>query len=171
MATNYPEQWKDPRWQRKRLEAMNRADWKCENCDDKETTLNVHHKLYIKGRMVWEYELHELAVLCEPCHQEEHADRGVLNQLLAEAGIASLKQTIALVAGYLNANAVVHPGTAYMAREQSEPFYEIGLAAAALEYLGATVTRELVHRVVKAHPELPMKTFLSAIDEWDDEGR
>jgi hypothetical protein len=72
-------------WQRRRLERLEQAGWECQNCGDKSTTLHVHHKQYIKGRMAWEYDDLELAVLCEPCHESEHADQSVLKQLLAQA--------------------------------------------------------------------------------------
>ena len=39
----YVEKLKDPRWQRKRLEILQRDDWKCYWCKDDKTTLNVHH--------------------------------------------------------------------------------------------------------------------------------
>lgn len=68
----YQELLKDPRWQRKRLEIMERADFACEKCHDKTTTLNVHHERYVRGRAPWEYENDELHCLCERCHAQEH---------------------------------------------------------------------------------------------------
>lgn len=70
--TSYSVLLKDPRWQKNRLEAMERAGWCCELCGDKESMLNVHHKKYFKGRMPWEYDSEQLAVLCESCHTLEH---------------------------------------------------------------------------------------------------
>jgi hypothetical protein len=73
MATlSYREQLRHPNWQRLRLEAMQRAGFKCEKCGTATTTLNVHHKRYVQGRLAWEYALSELEVLCEPCHEAEH---------------------------------------------------------------------------------------------------
>lgn len=73
MATKnaYFEKLRDPRWQRMRLEVMNRDEFTCQNCFDSESTLNVHHRVYVKGRDPWEYPLPALVTLCEPCHQEE----------------------------------------------------------------------------------------------------
>jgi hypothetical protein len=68
----YSEQLRDPRWQRKRLETMQRDDWKCCRCSRGDVTLNVHHREYINGRMPWEYELEMLETLCEPCHNRHH---------------------------------------------------------------------------------------------------
>ncbi len=63
---------RDPRWQKKRLEVLNRAGWECEMCGDKESTLHVHHKQYFKGREPWEYDDEQLSVLCECCHAAQH---------------------------------------------------------------------------------------------------
>jgi hypothetical protein len=82
MAT-YSELLRDPRWQKIRLKKLEAADWRCERCMDAETTLNVHHKRYVKGRMPWEYDEAELAVLCEPCHEAEHESKDLRTELLA----------------------------------------------------------------------------------------
>lgn len=69
---SYAEQLKDPRWQRKRLERLAASDWKCKVCGDATKPLNVHHKIYVRGRLPWEYSGDELDVLCEDCHAAEH---------------------------------------------------------------------------------------------------
>ncbi len=79
----YREQLLHPNWQRKRLEALQKAEFHCERCSDGDNTLHVHHKRYVKGRLAWEYELGELAVLCEACHEEEHQDQQLRSELLA----------------------------------------------------------------------------------------
>jgi len=68
---NYKEQLKDPRWQKKRLETFERDNWTCQMCWDKESPLAAHHKLYIKGRMAWEYDK-EIITLCDDCHDRVH---------------------------------------------------------------------------------------------------
>ncbi len=45
----------DPRWQKKRLEIMQRDGFECRDCSDGKETLNVHHAYYIPGRKPWEY--------------------------------------------------------------------------------------------------------------------
>lgn len=73
MATKtYYEKLKDPRWQKKRLEVMQRDGFDCTSCHDGATsTLNVHHRVaYRKNTDPWEYELDELVTLCEGCHAE-----------------------------------------------------------------------------------------------------
>jgi len=66
--SNYSELLKSPHWQKKRLIIMSRDKLKCKKCGDSETTLHVHHKLYINGLKPWEYENNQLITLCEDCH-------------------------------------------------------------------------------------------------------
>lgn len=101
---SYGEQLKHPFWQRKRLEVLNAAEFHCENCGDGESTLHVHHKRYVKGRMAWEYEAHELAALCDGCHQEAHRITELIGLLLANTdpdGPWSLNGCLTLLAGWL----------------------------------------------------------------------
>jgi hypothetical protein len=62
----YSEKLKDPRWQRKRLEVMQRDGFTCLCCGDTKTTLNVHHKQYHGDP--WEAPMDSLETLCEDCH-------------------------------------------------------------------------------------------------------
>lgn len=73
--TSYGELLRDPRWQRKRLEIMQRADFRCEQCGTDRITLNVHHLRYFRGRNPWEYEGRYLVCLCEPCHALQHPEK------------------------------------------------------------------------------------------------
>jgi 5-methylcytosine-specific restriction endonuclease McrA len=65
----YWELLKDPRWQRKRLEVMERDGFACVYCDSAEKTLNVHHSYYERGNAPWEYPDSSLHTLCEDCHR------------------------------------------------------------------------------------------------------
>lgn len=65
---------KDPRWQKKRLEVLQRDDFVCQECFDSESTLHVHHKYYRKGQAPWDYPLRALITLCESCHKNESKD-------------------------------------------------------------------------------------------------
>lgn len=67
----YAEKLKDPRWQKKRLEVLNRHNFTCEYCGATELTLHVHHRYYISGRMPWEYPDFCYQVLCFQCHGME----------------------------------------------------------------------------------------------------
>ena len=66
--SEYFELLKHPNWQRKRLEILQRDDFQCRLCSDKNTTLNVHHLKYLPERKPWEYENKDLITLCEDCH-------------------------------------------------------------------------------------------------------
>lgn len=79
MKKTYWEKLKDPRWQKKRLEAMQAAEFTCQVCMDQESTLHVHHKQYFKGREPWEYEVAQLSVLCEGCHEYQHKSEDAYN--------------------------------------------------------------------------------------------
>ncbi len=64
----YSTKLKDPRWQPKRLEILNRDKFTCRLCNDTKTTLHVHHLKY-KGNP-WDVNENDLVALCEYCHQE-----------------------------------------------------------------------------------------------------
>lgn len=78
--TNYQKQWKDPRWQKKRLEIFNRDDFTCKNCSRKDAELNVHHLYYVKGEKPWECEDRALVTLCSACHEEWHRLKAMLDK-------------------------------------------------------------------------------------------
>ena len=67
--SNYSTKLKDPRWQKKRLQIMNRDKFKCKLCGDEETTLNVHHIEYT-AEHIWDEPKENLITLCEHCHSE-----------------------------------------------------------------------------------------------------
>lgn len=69
--SEYSQKLRDPRWQKKRLEIMQRDKFTCQECLDDASTLNVHHCYYEKGKSPWEYDDGSLITLCETCHQEE----------------------------------------------------------------------------------------------------
>lgn len=83
---SYAELLKDPRWQRRRLEMLSAAGWMCRSCFGENKTLHVHHRVYRKGAMPWEYTDAELIVLCERCHVWIHAIMKNLERILATAG-------------------------------------------------------------------------------------
>lgn len=69
----YTEKFKDPRWQKKRLDILSRDDFTCRMCYDGSSTLHAHHLYYVSGRDPWEYPDHSIITLCEECHKEEHS--------------------------------------------------------------------------------------------------
>lgn len=66
---------KSPKWQKRRLEIMNRDNFTCQLCGDKDTMLNVHHLCYHNDKNIWEYDDWEMITLCENCHKEEHSSQ------------------------------------------------------------------------------------------------
>jgi len=83
MAKSYYEKLKDPRWQKKRLEILERADFCCEDCGDEESTLHVHHGYYEKGLDPWDYANNTLWCLCEGCHFEIEIELTKIRKILA----------------------------------------------------------------------------------------
>jgi len=96
----------DPRWQRKRLEVLEAAGWRCEYCSDGENTLHVHHSHYVKGRKPWEYERSELRALCADCHEEHHTQKGRLDALVSQVDPILLGEIVAMAYGFARASAI-----------------------------------------------------------------
>lgn len=99
---DYKSQYMHPKWQKRRLEMLESAEYKCQSCEDTEKTLHVHHKRYIKGRDVWDYADSDLNVLCETCHQLEHSTRDNLNEILARLESYQTSDLTCLLVGFLN---------------------------------------------------------------------
>lgn len=100
-APTYSELLKDPRWQRRRLEILNRANFQCEECEADNQTLHVHHKLYRKGAKPWEYAPEELQCLCEDCHRGRHGLSGILQATLARLSLRDLEQVLGYARGLI----------------------------------------------------------------------
>jgi hypothetical protein len=73
--SEYSEKFKDPRWQRKRLEILERDGWCCQKCYDPQNPLHVHHRYYEQGKDPWDYPDEALVSLCEECHLYEKESR------------------------------------------------------------------------------------------------
>lgn len=69
---DYKEQIKSPKWQKKRLEILDRDNFECVVCGASDKPLHVHHKKYIAGRDYWDYPDELLVTLCEDCHKKFH---------------------------------------------------------------------------------------------------
>jgi len=86
-STPYWKLLKDARWQRKRLEIMERDNFTCRSCGksdkDEGTTLNVHHAYYIKGRKPWEYAPNLLTTICSECHELRHQWKREVDEAIA----------------------------------------------------------------------------------------
>ena len=80
----YQEKLKDPRWQKKRLEILDRDEWCCQICGDGESTLHIHHKYY-NNCDPWDCPEDALITLCEDCHKEESEKRPSQEKRLIKA--------------------------------------------------------------------------------------
>jgi hypothetical protein len=70
----YSDKLKDPRWQKKRLEILDRDNFTCKACGDTQETLNVHHIFYLPHKEPWDIPSGFLVTLCESCHKPEPCD-------------------------------------------------------------------------------------------------
>jgi len=62
-------------WRTFREELLRLHDGVCGRCyrgQPEGVVLQVHHKIYIRGRLPWEYPPEACEVLCKGCHAEEH---------------------------------------------------------------------------------------------------
>lgn len=79
-TVEYFAQFKDVRWQKKRLEILTEHalgdEWQCDNClsgKEEGVSLHVHHGYYEQGKAPWEYGNDTLWVLCDQCHDDAHS--------------------------------------------------------------------------------------------------
>lgn len=71
----YSELLQDPRWQKKRLEILEYAGWRCQICGAQNITLHVHHSRYIKNKKPWQYPSGSLIAVCKPHHEMLHPEK------------------------------------------------------------------------------------------------
>lgn len=127
--SSYFEKLKDPRWQKKRLEVLEKSSWACDLCGDTENTLHVHHKQYIKGREPWEYTAEQLSTLCDSCHESNHSvdDRLVLSiSVLPMDGPNCRDEIASLISGFSNqplSDESAKPNRAYLCGELAKLFF------------------------------------------------
>ncbi len=90
----YSEKLKNPKWQRKRLEILERDDFKCVYCNDQETELQIHHLKYTE--QPWKSPNKDLITLCKHCHHVVSKDNNlkevhsIIKNLYDKDGIISL---------------------------------------------------------------------------------
>lgn len=106
---------KHPLWQKRRLEIMQRDNFTCQICGkgiNDGTTLNVHHKQYIYGKMPWEYDNTNLVTLCEKCHKIQHCGNNknnngiVFYRALLKDGVFTIREKI--IISYLLSNKITN---------------------------------------------------------------
>jgi len=81
MGKDYIERLKNPKWQKLRLDVMQRDNFMCIACGDRESTLNVHHKYYKKNFEPWDYPKESLVTLCQQCHEREEKYKQYFDEL------------------------------------------------------------------------------------------
>lgn len=78
----YADKLRDPRWQKKRLEILEKHDWTCDGCGHTTKSLNVHHRWYKAKQDPWNYEDHWYSVLCCDCHDYEHQSENSIQLII-----------------------------------------------------------------------------------------
>lgn len=91
----YSDKLRDPRWQKLRLEIMQRDRFTCLFCGSGLTggkNLQVHHILY-KRRDPWDYPEYLYQTVCENCHEErqELTDKAVDSVRIAVSKVPSIR--------------------------------------------------------------------------------
>ena len=82
MSKSYREKLKSVEWQKKRLNVLSEARWRCRECGIEKEQLQVHHVLYLPGRDPWDYPDHLLLCLCDRCHVErQHIELKVFSNV------------------------------------------------------------------------------------------
>ncbi|MFP4017948.1 MAG: HNH endonuclease [Bacteroidales bacterium] len=76
----YAEKLKDPKWQKKRLEILERDNWTCQVCGNTKKTLHVHHFKYNSNP--WNTPELFLTTVCEDCHREVQEGQNAINRAI-----------------------------------------------------------------------------------------
>lgn len=168
---SYAEQLRHPFWQRKRLQVLERDGWSCTTCGARETTLHVHHKRYIKGRQVWEYELDDLVSFCENCHASDHSARELLDEMLSRSTTLQTPAWIAgVVGGLLYGSYSIDGSIADRARMVDWRAFDVGLlacAAGALDARNLALVARDIYRLAYGYGAPIDPVMLSEIERWE----
>ena len=82
--SEYGDKLRHPLWQKKRLQILERASWRCSSCDSEDKTLHVHHLRYT-GENPWDTADEFLECLCEVCHERREEANRMLQEMFREA--------------------------------------------------------------------------------------
>jgi hypothetical protein len=138
----YAEQLRHPQWQRRRLQVLDAAGWRCTCCSADDKPLHVHHRLYVKGRLAWEYSDAELVALCEDCHEHEHEQRAELEAIIGQVQGEEKACLVEVVRGYAAAS------TGARIQDSHDPVYfMVGEIARKLQGLPFVELRDLHARL------------------------
>lgn len=100
---------KDPRWQKKRLEILQRDDFRCKNCNASDKELHVHHNYYIFGVDIWDYEDDCYDTLCYECHIKATNINREIKEILKKAKFRRFAElrNILIMSEYLSMDELV----------------------------------------------------------------
>ena len=85
MESGYQRLLRNPLWQKRRLDVLNAANWRCQDagCSNSEVPLEIHHCYYLYGKKPWDYPSDAFLALCEQCHEKrQQLERDIKLQLL-----------------------------------------------------------------------------------------
>lgn len=101
MSPEYRSKYDDPRWQKMRLEIMQRDSFRCRDCGNSHNKLNVHHCRYVRNP--WEVEPIFLLTLCESSHEKrqelENAAKLAMALIFAQSTPQQLKSFADMLSG------------------------------------------------------------------------
>lgn len=99
MSKTYSEKLKDPRWQKKRLEILERDKFTCQSCKSKTKTLHVHHVEYENNKNPWDYNSGILQTLCKDCHLKLSGLLKIIKRNMQDYSVSFLDK-LDLIMGY-----------------------------------------------------------------------
>lgn len=118
----YKEKLEDPRWQKKRLEILNRDNWVCQCCGEKEIRLDVHHYIY-KAKDPWDEKNYHLITLCKECHFVA-TELDKLSKRFGEETVFAVSNTIEEFSFWSINESVKKDGKEPFFKEIDYPFYK-----------------------------------------------
>lgn len=157
----YAEKLKDPRWQQKRLQIMDRDEWTCRHCGTTTDTLTVHHTVYWRNREPWDYNDDELITLCEQCHREHEKQKG---EFLAVMGGMPARDVAFITTILL----LTHRHCDHQQRCSALPFYEliIGVLCDVSPEIRDTVSEENISRNALRIAEMLDGAAKRTFEDW-----
>lgn len=106
---SYAEELKHPMWQQCRLRVFERAGFQCERCASDDRQLHAHHKVYLRGRKVWEYPVQLLECLCDACHSRAHVEKEQFELQMAQHPTAVVPHMTKMLGKFATALAADDP--------------------------------------------------------------
>ena len=111
--SKYAEKLLDPRWQKRRLEILERDKWTCRIGSETHKSLQVHHAAYLPGVEPWDHPDHLLMTLCCDCHAKETREKAMADLALLHAfrNAGALNADVRRIALIISECSAVNPGS------------------------------------------------------------